>query len=234
MSRRPQGQWVPLCVFACIVLGIGVLHAATPESEYRQLIRVNQDIQPLGEHPFGERISLADGSLSFTQTDISLSGNGPVLQLVRKFQGEASYAQNVFADWDMAVLHLAMGPEKTNCRPWLQNPHIELCGVSFYRLISEPTLFQGKKIKVVGWLANVFGEDLLFPNESSYKQGAYADALAIRPNVKIYKGLEQGERKVGVTVVGDFHLIRSGTQERFPVVGEIDGMVIISSNPLVH
>lgn len=61
-------MWVVL--FASFV---SLVHAASPEDEYRKLIRVNQDIQPLGEHPFGENVSLYDGSLSFTQTDISLT-----------------------------------------------------------------------------------------------------------------------------------------------------------------
>lgn len=47
---------------------------STPEDEYKRLIKVNEDIQPLGDTPFGERISLYDGSLSFEQTDISVPG----------------------------------------------------------------------------------------------------------------------------------------------------------------
>ncbi|WP_336807971.1 hypothetical protein [Fulvimonas yonginensis] len=82
-----------------------------PEDEYRKLIHVNEDIQPLGEHPFGENISLYDGSLSFTQTDISLPGNGPLLQLVRQFNADGNrpvipHAEGVFADWELLVPHL--------------------------------------------------------------------------------------------------------------------------------
>jgi hypothetical protein len=79
--------WQGICLWAVLLGSLASLvHAANPEDEYRKLIRVNQDIQPLGEHPFGENISLYDGSLSFTQTDISLPGNGPTLQLARHFE----------------------------------------------------------------------------------------------------------------------------------------------------
>lgn len=95
-----------------LVACVGVAHGfANPEDEYRKLIRVNEDIQPLGEHPFGENINLYDGSLSFTQTDISLPGNGPTLQLIRRFEvygntPEYGVAEPVFANWELEVPRL--------------------------------------------------------------------------------------------------------------------------------
>ena len=60
-----------------------VAHAqsVTPEDEYKKLIKVSEDIQPLGENPFGERIGLYDGSLSFNQADISVPGIGPTITI---------------------------------------------------------------------------------------------------------------------------------------------------------
>ncbi len=58
----------------------------TPEDEYKQLIKIDQDVQPLGPHPIGEHISLYDGTLSFEQTDVSLRGDGPTIQLSRSLQ----------------------------------------------------------------------------------------------------------------------------------------------------
>ncbi|MDE2154877.1 MAG: hypothetical protein KGJ32_03135 [Xanthomonadaceae bacterium] len=80
----------------------------TLEDEYQQLIKVNQDIQPLGANPFGENISLYDGSLSFEQTDIRLAGDGPLLQLSRslKVTGTSGYplnAEGAFADWELDI-----------------------------------------------------------------------------------------------------------------------------------
>ncbi|HET8899885.1 MAG TPA: hypothetical protein VFN09_14030 [Rhodanobacteraceae bacterium] len=106
ITRQGICLWVVLLgSFASLV------HAASPEDEYRKLIRVNQDIKPLGEHPFGENVSLYDGSLSFTQTDISLSGSGPALQLIRRFEvyGNSPIhgaAEPVFGGWELEVPHL--------------------------------------------------------------------------------------------------------------------------------
>ncbi|SHM50719.1 YD repeat-containing protein, partial [Rhodanobacter sp. OK091] len=109
-----RSNWQGICLSAAVLLfSFGPLcHAQSmPEQAYKQLIRVNEDIQPLGEHPFGENISLYDGSLSFTQTDISLAGTGPLLQLVRQFDAEgdrpsASDVDTVFGDWKLILPHL--------------------------------------------------------------------------------------------------------------------------------
>ncbi|WP_162098625.1 hypothetical protein [Rhodanobacter spathiphylli] len=81
MMFKPQGRLARLCLSVFAVLSLSsALHAqVTPEDEYKKLVRVNEDIQPLGENPFGEQVGLYNGSLSFEQTDISLAGKGPVL-----------------------------------------------------------------------------------------------------------------------------------------------------------
>ncbi|SHM52254.1 YD repeat-containing protein, partial [Rhodanobacter sp. OK091] len=105
--------WQGICLSAVLLFSSGSFcHAqSVPETEYKQLIRVNEDIQPLGEHPFGENIGLYDGTLSFTQTDISLAGTGPLLQLVRQYDAEGdrpsrTYGDPVFGDWALVLPHL--------------------------------------------------------------------------------------------------------------------------------
>ncbi|WP_426687234.1 hypothetical protein [Rhodanobacter ginsengiterrae] len=112
MRNTRQG----ICLWAVALFALAnVAHAQstvfTPEDEYKKLIRVNEDIQPLGEHPFGENISLYDGSLSFQQTDASLSGDGPALEFSRKFQTEGyaarlERAEYAFGDWSIELPHL--------------------------------------------------------------------------------------------------------------------------------
>ncbi|GGA16898.1 hypothetical protein [Dyella nitratireducens] len=80
----------------------------TPDQEYLQLIKVNQDIEPLGNNPFGENISPYNGELSFEETDVSLSGNGPALVIARSLSTTSplSYsfdAERPFADWDLNI-----------------------------------------------------------------------------------------------------------------------------------
>jgi YD repeat-containing protein len=79
-----------------------------PEDEYRKLIKVTQDVQPLGATPFGESISLYDGSLTFDQTDVEEKGIGPDLIIARhfKFAGQDElqlYNQNAFGEWDINI-----------------------------------------------------------------------------------------------------------------------------------
>jgi YD repeat-containing protein len=97
----------------------------TPEEEYRKLIRINEDIQPLGETPFGENVSLYDGRLSFSATDISLTGTGPAIQINRTFQVEAfgdrdRLKENAFGDWDMEVPRITtIAATQQNVQGWM-------------------------------------------------------------------------------------------------------------------
>ncbi|HEY9469988.1 MAG TPA: hypothetical protein VIQ76_10290, partial [Propionibacteriaceae bacterium] len=132
MMFLPKGRLARLCVSLLlgVVLSCGVVHAQStvvhPEDEYKKLIRVSEDIQPLGENPFGENISLYNGSLSFEQTDISLAGNGPLLQLSRSFHPrEAKESESIdgaFSDWDMEVPRITtMTAYQANVMGWLVN-----------------------------------------------------------------------------------------------------------------
>ena len=111
MSMSPQGRWSRLCVFLALWASIDCLHAQTatvsPDDEFRKAIKVSEDISPLGDNPFGEKISLYNGSLSFEQTDVSQAGTGPLLQLTRQFdlQGwdyfSATQGDHAFGDWEI-------------------------------------------------------------------------------------------------------------------------------------
>jgi YD repeat-containing protein len=91
----------------------GLAHAqsttVSPEDEYRKAIKVSEDIQPLGENPFGEQIGLYNGSLSFQQTDIELKGTGPAIRLDREFQLQGrdwfftTIPDHAFGDWEISL-----------------------------------------------------------------------------------------------------------------------------------
>lgn len=73
--------------------------AVTPESEFQKRIKVSEEIQPVGEHPFGESISLYNGALSFEENDIKLTGQGPDIELTRSFHSADAPAQSVYYDF---------------------------------------------------------------------------------------------------------------------------------------
>ncbi|HEY0199893.1 MAG TPA: hypothetical protein VGC19_15370 [Rhodanobacter sp.] len=104
--------WQGICLSAVLLVSFASVCRAqssvTPEDEYKQLIKVNQDIQPLGAHPFGENISLYDGTLTFAETDVSLPGNGPTIELGRslapeEFPGYGVLSLYPFYDWDLDI-----------------------------------------------------------------------------------------------------------------------------------
>ncbi|UPG96709.1 hypothetical protein L2Y97_13275 [Luteibacter aegosomatissinici] len=96
-----------------LLSAIGVSHAQTtnPEDEYKKLVRVNDQLAPLGDTPFGEQIDLHDGSLTFSAVDIKIAGNGPVIQIGRTFKadGDADIRKDnaSFGDWDIELPRLS-------------------------------------------------------------------------------------------------------------------------------
>ena len=96
-----------------LATGIGRVHADTivdPSTEYLNRIKVGETIQPLGETPFGESVSLYTGGISFRQTDISLPGIGPAITLTRTYEASGSpltYNMDLpMADWGLATPEL--------------------------------------------------------------------------------------------------------------------------------
>ena len=64
-------------------------------------VKVRSTVQPLGPTPFGEKINMYTGSLSFTQTDVEYPGTGPTILLTRSFNTQLRFVQSYsfFGDW---------------------------------------------------------------------------------------------------------------------------------------
>ena len=145
--------------------------SVTPEDEYKKLIKVDQDIEPLGAHPFGEQISLYDGSLSFEETDISLAGNGPTIRLSRSFQTAESpaysfNAQRPFGDWDLDIPRIeTISADQGNVTGW------ETSSLTNYRcsFFSAPPSVSPSQPGADSWGASQWwnGYHLVVPGEGS-------------------------------------------------------------------
>ncbi|TCV91637.1 YD repeat-containing protein [Luteibacter rhizovicinus] len=105
---------VLICLLAAAMLSQGAFAqtaTSSPEDEYKKLIKVDEEIQPLGENPFGESVNVYDGSLSFHVTDISIPGTGPTITIGRTFQadGDAEIRKDnaAFGDWDIDIPRLS-------------------------------------------------------------------------------------------------------------------------------
>jgi len=107
MNKLCHRLWLGTLLFATSVL-TAQAQSVTPEQEYQKLIQVDQNVQPLGEHPFGENINLYDGSLSFNLSDVTLRGNGPTIVIGRTlsfwaWDDPALNALRPFGDWDLDI-----------------------------------------------------------------------------------------------------------------------------------
>ncbi|WP_346948518.1 hypothetical protein [Dyella sp.] len=109
--RKPRRVLLAFALAICSFPAWSQSAAVKPEDEYKKKIKVTEDIQPLGENPFGESISLYNGSLSFMQTDVSAAGIGPLLQLSRSFHiadvdptySYQEFLNNTLVDWGLDV-----------------------------------------------------------------------------------------------------------------------------------
>jgi YD repeat-containing protein len=126
---RFSGRVLPGCLaIAMVIVGAGAVHAQTaaqPEDEYKKLIKVSEDIQPLGDNPFGERIGLYDGSLSFRQVDVTVVGTGPTITVGREFvlhnmDDRPDLQNRAFGDWDIDLpVITTTTANQNNVKGWL-------------------------------------------------------------------------------------------------------------------
>lgn len=104
MDSRSRG--IALLVL-CAAMGTIEAQEVPTGDEYLRRIKVYQTIQPVGDSPFGERLNLYTGDLTFSQVDISLEGNGPDMTLVRQLatsaEGEARLQPYAMGDWSLSI-----------------------------------------------------------------------------------------------------------------------------------
>lgn len=104
----------PALLFVCCT-PLAAQELVEPESEYANKVGKAQQLGRLGDGTFGEDVSLFNGQLSFSVTDISIPGNaGPSVDLSRKRSiGELYLYQDSkpgnlggFYDWDLDVPYI--------------------------------------------------------------------------------------------------------------------------------
>jgi YD repeat-containing protein len=104
MGRSRTGI-VVAALYACLCSQLA--HAdVTPQDEYSKRLKVSQTISPGGDTPFGERINLYTGELSFSQTDLVDEGIGPAIVVNRTTatsQQDKSLDPPAFGLWDLSI-----------------------------------------------------------------------------------------------------------------------------------
>jgi YD repeat-containing protein len=105
MTSRSGWWWCLAIAFLSVVSSAFAQTTATnPEDEYKKLVKVDTEIQPLGENPFGESVNVFDGGLTFHVVDISIPGKGPTIEIGRTFHADGDnavrWSDSEFGDWD--------------------------------------------------------------------------------------------------------------------------------------
>lgn len=78
----------------------------SPADEYEKRLKLARTIQPLGDKPFGETVSMLSGELGFQVTDITLEGNGPVINLTRTAimrERDRGTDPPMLGSWDLSI-----------------------------------------------------------------------------------------------------------------------------------
>lgn len=107
-------KWLFLAV--CVVLSVSA-NAASVLDNYNSRLKAAQVIEPLGMEDFGQAVSLQDGSLSFSVTDISVPTNGLPVTFGRRLNirafsvdelgGGTSFASMPATPWEMDVPYMS-------------------------------------------------------------------------------------------------------------------------------
>jgi len=86
---------------------VALAQGKAPWEEYGKRIKASESVSPLGSNLFGDQVSLSNGALSFSITDVSLPGNsGLPVALTRTYQvRDQRYriADGMMFDWDVEV-----------------------------------------------------------------------------------------------------------------------------------
>ena len=100
-------------------------HAQTSiYSEQDKLIRADRTVGTLGADLFGDKVNFYNGTIEFTQTDVSIPGNNalPVSIGRRLVPGSEVRVPGLFADWDLDIPHMhgifASGGQSTYGLGW--------------------------------------------------------------------------------------------------------------------
>lgn len=104
-----------LLIVALVLLNAaGLSHAQTgkaPWEEFDQRIKASEKVAPLGNNAFGDAVSLSNGALSFSATDVSLPGNSALpVSIGRNYAVQDRryrVTDAMFADWDIELPHVS-------------------------------------------------------------------------------------------------------------------------------
>ena len=109
MSQRTSITLIGTAIFgALLVTSTANAQTTTVIDEQYKQIKAPGAISKLGADLFGDRVNLYNGSLEFTQTDISIPGNSALpVEIGRRFTtGNRGLGSRAFGRWDIEIPHI--------------------------------------------------------------------------------------------------------------------------------
>ena len=98
-----------LCGFAFLMLALRCAPAQGMNwgEEYAKRIKATENVAPLGDATFGDSISLFNGTVNFSATDISIPGNNRLpVELTRTYDPQDVTSQRPIGVWEIKAPHL--------------------------------------------------------------------------------------------------------------------------------
>lgn len=111
-SCVPRNIWIKVLVSCALLAIVSPISAqtATPEQEYSRYLTPAQTVSPFSS--FGDQVSLRNGGLVFSNTDVELPGIGPTIRITRTMDIVGRIAARPetsgyrFGDWELELPRL--------------------------------------------------------------------------------------------------------------------------------
>lgn len=89
-----------------------------PWEDFGSRIKSSESVAAHGPDLFGDNVSLSNGALSFSVTDLSIPGNGPSVAFTRTYQTrdwKRRKTDQMLADWEIEIPHIS----SINAQDWV-------------------------------------------------------------------------------------------------------------------
>lgn len=109
IGDRMKRIFAAICLWSCALCASAQSTSVYTWQDFGKRLKSSQAISPLGPNFAGEQVSLSNGELSFSATDVSLPGNNDLeVAFTRSYsvKSRGIYAAEVLGDWSISVPHI--------------------------------------------------------------------------------------------------------------------------------
>lgn len=121
---------------------------------------------------------------------------------------------------------------KATCEQWTM---LQMCDVSWYRLLANPNAYRGKIVRLTGYLVGDFGDLIFYPDKADYDAASEIDSIILERPFTVPKAIVDAASSgvYPVTVMGRFKPMAGAAHVVVPRAGTIYDIRKIVSAPRV-